>query len=621
MSLRLPRFFAFLRPYVRPVAWSLVGILFLGGLAALLEKSVLLLLVPTWEILFPGEGKPSALGDPSAVSGVKQVWNDLLTWILDGITVDATDDERMRVLGRVAGIMTCLAVSAGAVQYIFVCHLRKTALRLVVFLRMGIARHLMSLSLRYHSQRKIGDVLSRVSSDVSTTLAVVNLSLKNLVQEPMSAIAALAMAYVISPKATMVVVFGLPVLAVPVIILMRSVRRGSKKSRSELGATLQVLTQMFMGIRTVKAFNLEQRELESYRLLNKSYIKATMKMVRAVALTRAWSILYSHIGLAVLLVMVGYLAIRHDAVSSGGDMLTFFMLISAAYESIKRTTRAATQVSSAAGCADRLQELFAEKPDIVEAPDALRVDGLGSGLRLENVTFCYAEGDGNALENVSLHVRPGETLALVGPSGAGKSTLVDLLARFVDPTEGRVTVDGLDLRQVNLESWGEQFAMVMQEPFLFHATVDENIRYGKPSASEEEVVAAARAAHAHDFIMGMPEGYQTNVADSGDRLSGGQRQRITIARAILHGGPLLLLDEATSALDTESEAAVQAAVDELMSDHTVVVIAHRLSTVRNADRIAAMDKGRLVEIGTHDELIARGGLYARLHAAQFTEVG
>ncbi len=271
------------------------------------------------------------------------------------------------------------------------------------------------------------------------------------------------------------------------------------------------------------------------------------------------------------------------------------------------------------GAADRIQALLDEKPDVVERPQARAIGSLGSGVRFEGVSFAYPGGDGNAVVGLDLHVRPGETLALVGPSGAGKSTIVDLVARFIDPNQGRITADGLDLRDLTLDSWTAQYAMVGQTPFLFHTSIGENIKYGRPGATQAEVEGAARAAGIHEFITGLPQGYETNVADAGSRLSGGQRQRITIARAFLKGAPLLLLDEATSALDTESEKVVQEALERLMSHRTVIVIAHRLSTVRNADRIAVLDKGGLAEIGTHEELIARNGLYARLYAMQFSD--
>jgi subfamily B ATP-binding cassette protein MsbA len=271
------------------------------------------------------------------------------------------------------------------------------------------------------------------------------------------------------------------------------------------------------------------------------------------------------------------------------------------------------------GASERIQALLDETPDLVERSGARAAPPLGSGLRFEGVSFTYPGGDGPAVEGLDLEIRTGETLALVGPSGSGKSTIVDLVARFIDPVKGRVTIDGVDLRDLTLDSWTSQYAMVGQTPFLFHASIEENIRYGKPDATSEEVEDAARAAGIHDFIAGLPSGYQTNVADAGSRLSGGQRQRITIARAFLKSAPLLLLDEATSALDTESEKIVQEALERLMSHRTVIVIAHRLSTVRNADRIAVLERGQLAEIGSHRELLARGGVYARLHRVQVEE--
>ena len=377
---------------------------------------------------------------------------------------------------------------------------------------------------------------------------------------------------------------------------------------------------MFQGVRTVKSFGGEEREIERYRALNATYLQNSMRMVRAIAMAHAWTAFYTAAGVGVIVLLLGWARLRHGWFADGGAMMAFLVAMSQLTNRVKDVTKTWTKIQESVGASERLREVLAEPVDVLESPSARPIAGIERGIRFERTTLAYPGGEAPALRALELEIRPGETLALVGPSGAGKSTFVDLLARFIDPTEGSVTIDGVDLRELKLADWTALYAMVGQVPFLFHSSIAENIAYGKPHASPAEIEAAARAAHIHDFIVSLPEGYATNVADMGSRLSGGQRQRITIARALLKGAPLLLLDEATSALDSESEAEVQKALDELMKDKTVVVVAHRLSTIQRADRIAVLENGRLVELGGHAQLLARNGVYARLWALQKLDI-
>ncbi len=602
---------ALLRPYARKRVPVLVFVLFLGALTGGAQSAVLPLFVPLWGVLFPGEGT-LALGPENRVERLfagLQAWADRTT----------PDDPRLAMLCALCALALVLALIGALAQWGFTWFSRRVTYQMIVDLRVDVARHIMGLSMRYHGGRRLGDLLSRVSSDVTSLTETLNVGMKGLVLEPLQALWLLGVAFFVAPLPTLGVLLCLPLALWPVTRLARRVRRGSKKSLSSLGDTVQSLTQMFQGVRTVKAFGGEAREVERYRELNRTYLRSAMRMVRAIALTHAWTVFYSVTGVACLVFVVGYLEIRFDFVQDSGTMIAFFAAIGQLSRYVKDVTKSWTKVEESVGAAARIQELLDEAPDVVESPEPRRIERIEQGIRLENVSFRYPGGEAPALRELTLDIRPGERLALVGPSGAGKSTLVDLLARFIDPSEGRITVDGIDLRAFALADWNALYAMVGQVPFLFHSSIGENIAYGKPDASQAEIEAAARAAHIHGFIAALGEGYRTNVADMGSRLSGGQRQRITIARALLKSAPLLLLDEATSSLDSESEAEVQRALDELMKDRTVVVIAHRLATVQDADRVAVLDQGRLVELGTHEQLIARRGLYARLWALQKLE--
>ncbi len=610
-----------MRPHAQPRLPVLAAVALLGTLASIGVAAAVVLIDPLWSTLFPGA---KALTEDSIGASEKAqpfVRDALagLARLLDGTVADV-EPSRLGMLGAAAVVLVLLAIVSGAAEWGHVMLSRWVAFRIVIDLRVRIVRHLMSLSMRYHGRRSFGDVISRVGQDVQNTLFALDVALKDLVQQPAQALAFLVVAIANAPSGlNWAVVPVLVIVALPVAILGKRVRKRSKTSLTELGATVQVLSQMFIGVRTVKAFRAEQREIEAYERQNERYLSSSMRMVRAIASTKGFTAFFSLAGFALILMALGFAldGLEQDDMAS---LAIFVVALSQFYTQMRRVTNTLTRVQESMGASQRLEEILAEVPDLVERPGAAQKVDLGGGVRIDDVTFFYAAEEAPALSNVSLELRVGETLALVGPSGAGKSTLMDLVARFVDPSSGRIMVGGVDLRDVSLDAWTRSYAMVDQAPFLFHTTIRENLRYAKPDATDAQIEAAARAAHIHDFVLSLPQGYDTDVEDGGARLSGGQRQRLAIARALLKGAPLLLLDEATSALDSLSERAVQEALEKLMAGRTSLVIAHRLSTIRNATRIAVLEAGRVVELGSHAELLAKGGAYARLHALQNSHV-
>jgi subfamily B ATP-binding cassette protein MsbA len=470
-------------------------------------------------------------------------------------------------------------------------------------------------SLAFFQVHPTGVILSRILNDVARLQRMCTTVLIDLVRIVAMAPFLIATAIYHDWRIAIVAGVALPLLGYPMLRLGRRLRRTSTVSQESMALVATRLTESVGGVQVVQSFGMEQFEVERFTTAVDRMLRADLRAGRALSLSPAvMELVGASVG-AVLFLLAG-VGIARGSLDPGNFSVVLFCL-GLLFTSFRRGSSLYAETQQSLAAADRVFEMLDREHSIRDLPSARDLPPFARGIRFEDVCFSY--GDERVLDRLDLSIAKGEIVALVGPSGAGKSTLANLLPRFYDPTGGRILVDGVALRDVRLASLRRQIGLVTQEAILFDDTVRANIAYGLPDTPQEQVISAARTAHAHEFIERLPQGYGTVLGERGTRLSMGQRQRITIARALLKSPPILILDEATSALDAESEALVQEALDRLMTGRTAIVIAHRLSTVRRADRIIVLDRGRIVEQGTHERLLRAGGLYSRLHALQFED--
>lgn len=491
--------------------------------------------------------------------------------------------------------------------------------RVVADLRSAVFRHVLKLSPSFFEVTRSGEILSRLTTDTTLIQTVVGSSLSIALRSSLTLIGAMIMLAVTSPRLAALILLLVPAVIVPIMFIGRRVRRLSRTSQDRIADTSALAGEVLNAMPIVQAFTLEELHSDRYDVAVEQSFSAARHRIRQRAMLTAYAIVTIFGGLIGVL-WIGAQAVAAGQMSGGelGQFLLYAVFVGGSTAGLSEIWGALQQ---AAGATERLMELLASEPheQPPASPRALP-DELRGELAFQHVNFNYPSRPGvQALDDFSLHINSGETVALVGPSGAGKSTVLQLALAFYRPRSGRILLDGVDIAEVAAADVRNHIAIVPQETVLFADTVRENIRYGRPAASDDEVADAARAAAAHDFIVDLPEGYDTFVGERGVRLSGGQQQRLAIARAVLKQPAILLLDEATSALDAESEILVQQALDDLMHQCTTLVIAHRLATVRGADRIIVIEGGRIVASGTHEQLLADAGLYARLSALQFRD--
>jgi len=588
--------------------YALLNIVF-NILAVIFELLSMLLFVPFLNILF--EQTTVSITSKPEFSLTKEYFENYFNYTLSQYI---EDDNKTKVL-----LFVCVLVG---IMFLLKNVFRYAAMFFIAVLRTGVVKDirnelhtkLLSLPLLFYSEEKKGDIISRITTDVQEVEWSILNSLELMFKEPISVILSLMVMIAMNPKLTLFSLILLPTSGFIIGRVGKSLKRTSGKLQSQMGELLSSVEETLGGLRIIKAFHAERKVDKKFNTLNQDYTNLHLKMIRK---RDSASPLSEFLGSTVMVTLAYYggsLVLDGESNFNGGEFIGYIIIFARLLSPIKAISSAYSIIQKGAASAERIEELLVAENNIQEIENPEVLSGFNSSIEYKNVSFGYTSD--LVLKNVSVKIEKGKTIALVGESGGGKSTFADLLPRFYDVSSGGIEVDGINIKNLSLDSLRAQIGVVTQESILFNDTIYNNIAFGVENVTEAQVMEAAKIANAHEFIVQQENGYHTNIGDSGNKLSGGQKQRLSIARAVLKNPPILILDEATSALDTESEKLVQDALFKLMENRTSIVIAHRLSTIQNADEILVLQKGNIVERGTHTELIAKEGVYKRLSDLQ-----
>ncbi|HHY70011.1 MAG TPA: ABC transporter ATP-binding protein [Bacillota bacterium] len=545
-----------------------------------------------------------------AISGLNLLQPMVIGWVVDGVLAAEKYDLLLYAGLAIFG----MAAVKGIIQYLQRFNMAYAGQKVVFDIRNTLYRHLQQLSYSFYDQAQTGQLMSRVTSDVNAVQRFLSNGIVQIVSTVVSFSATLILMLSLNWKLTLISMVTVPLLLWRVKIYSTKVRPMFAQIQEQVAVVNTRIQENIAGQRVVKAFARKEYELEKFERDNMELLQRSIRAERLSAINWSLMRLLTETSLALILWYGGRQVISFEL--SLGTLISFNMLLGQLLGPIRSLGWIVSMVQRTIASGERIFEILDTEADVRDKPGAKPIGKIEGRVTFDNVSFAY-DGVNMVLKNINLDVAPGETVAILGGTGSGKSTLIMLIPRFYDPTEGRILIDGIDIRDVTLESLRRQIGIVTQETFLFSASIRDNIAYGKPEATDEEIIEAAKAAHIHDFIMSLPDGYDTIIGERGVGLSGGQKQRVAIARALLMDARILLLDESTSSVDVETEMQIQQAFSRLLKDRTAFIIAQRLSTVRDADRIVVLDNGTIVEEGTHEELLELGGIYTAIYNLQF----